>query len=69
MPSSLPNHGIVLQITYSSDYFEQLYQLSIHLIKAGHAYVDHQTADQIKLSRFDPLDWNRMGLKNHLANK
>ena len=40
-----------VQITYSSDYFEQLYQLSIRLIKGGHAYVDHQTADQIKLSR------------------
>ena len=42
------------QVTYSSDYFEQLYQLSIQLIKGGHAYVDHQTADQIKLSRCKP---------------
>lgn len=40
-----------MQITYSSDYFEQLYQLSVQLIKGGHAYVDHQTADEIKLSR------------------
>ena len=64
----MPKDGIMLQITYSSDYFEQLYQLSIHLIKAGHAYVDHQTADQIKLSRFDSLDWNRKGLKDHLVN-
>ena len=69
MPGSLAKHGIVLQITYSSDHFEQLYQLSIQLIKAGHAYVDHQTADQIKLSRFDPLDCNRKGLKGYLANK
>ncbi len=57
----------MLQITYSSDHFEQLYQLSIQLIKGGHAYVDHQTADQIKLSRFDALAWSRKGLKNHLA--
>ena len=41
-----------LQVTYSSDYFEQLYQLSIQLIKGGHAYVDHQTAEQVKLSRY-----------------
>jgi len=65
----LPKHGVVLQITYSSDHFEQLYQLSIQLIKGGHAYVDHQTADQIKLSRFDTLDWIRKGLKDYLANK
>ena len=40
-----------MQVTYSSDYFQQLYELSIQLIKGGHAYVDHQTADQIKVSR------------------
>ncbi|KAL3147384.1 hypothetical protein ABBQ32_002862 [Trebouxia sp. C0010 RCD-2024] len=39
------------KVTYSSDYFQQLYELSIQLIKGGHAYVDHQTADQIKISR------------------
>ncbi|KAL3136316.1 hypothetical protein ABBQ38_005580 [Trebouxia sp. C0009 RCD-2024] len=39
------------KVTYSSDYFQQLYELSIQLIKEGHAYVDHQTADQIKTSR------------------
>ena len=68
MPGSLPKHRRLLQITYSSDHFEQLYQLSIQLIKGGHAYVDHQTADQIKLSRFDPLGRNRKCLKDHLAN-
>ncbi len=65
----LPKHGFMLQITYSSDHFEQLYQLSILLIKGGHAYVDHQTADQIKLSRFDSLNWNRTALVDHLTNK
>lgn len=63
----LPRQGVVLQITYSSDHFEQLYQLSIQLIKGSHAYVDHQTADQIKLSRSDTLDSSRKGLKEHLA--
>eukprot|EP00884_Botryococcus_braunii_P000839 jgi/Botrbrau1/10756/Bobra.180_2s0021.1 len=39
------------KITYSSDYFEELYQLAVKLIKSGHAYVDHQTADEIKQYR------------------
>ncbi|GAQ83924.1 putative glutaminyl-tRNA synthetase [Klebsormidium nitens] len=36
------------KITYSSDYFQELYDLAVELIKRGHAYVDHQTADEIK---------------------
>ena len=33
---------------YASDYFEQLYQWAVDLIKAGKAYVDDLTADQIR---------------------
>ncbi|XP_055960881.1 glutamine--tRNA ligase-like isoform X2 [Mercurialis annua] len=36
------------KITYTSDYFQDLYDLAIKLICKGHAYVDHQTADEIK---------------------
>lgn len=36
------------QITYSSDYFDQLYEFAVQLIKGGHAYVCHQTGDEIK---------------------
>lgn len=36
------------QVTYSSDYFDQLYAFAVQLIKGGHAYVDHQTAEEIK---------------------
>ena len=39
------------QVTYSSDYFTQLHALAVKLIKSGHAYVDHQTAEEIKASR------------------
>ena len=39
------------KITYSSDYFDQLYDLAVKLIKTGHAYVCHQTGDEIKESR------------------
>lgn len=30
------------KITYSSDYFDQLYDFAVQLIKNGHAYVCHQ---------------------------
>ncbi len=33
---------------YASDYFEQLYQWAIQLIKAGKAYVDDLSADEIR---------------------
>lgn len=31
-----------MQVTYSSDYFPQLFDLAVELIKRGRAYVDHQ---------------------------
>ncbi|XP_038900996.1 glutamine--tRNA ligase-like isoform X3 [Benincasa hispida] len=36
------------KITYASDYFQDLYELAVELIRKGHAYVDHQTPDEIK---------------------
>ncbi|MCE1246373.1 MAG: glutamine--tRNA ligase/YqeY domain fusion protein [Firmicutes bacterium] len=36
---------------YASDYFGQLYEYAIQLIKAGKAYVDSQTADEIRQTR------------------
>jgi glutaminyl-tRNA synthetase len=36
---------------HASDYFEQLYQWAEHLIRNGDAYVDDQTADQIRETR------------------
>ena len=41
-----------LQITYSSDYFRELYDLAIKLIKSGNAFVCHQTADEISEYRY-----------------
>jgi glutamyl/glutaminyl-tRNA synthetase len=37
----------VLQVTYSSDYFRELYELAVKLIKSGNAFVCHQTAEEI----------------------
>jgi len=44
------------KITYSSDYFEELYQLAIKLIKKGKAYVCHQTGEEIEECRKNKTD-------------
>jgi glutaminyl-tRNA synthetase len=36
------------RLFYASDYFEQMYQYAVQLMKAGKAYVDDLTADQIR---------------------
>jgi glutaminyl-tRNA synthetase len=36
---------------YASDYFERLYQWAEDLIRAGHAYVDDQSQEEIRLTR------------------
>ncbi len=36
---------------YASDYFEQLYQFAVQLIKKGLAYIDSQNADEIRAHR------------------
>ncbi len=36
---------------YASDYFEQLYQFALELIRKGRAYVDELTADEIRAYR------------------
>ncbi|MCW5603984.1 MAG: glutamine--tRNA ligase/YqeY domain fusion protein [Burkholderiales bacterium] len=36
---------------YASDYFDFMYEAAEYLIRAGHAYVDEQTADEIRANR------------------
>jgi glutaminyl-tRNA synthetase len=36
---------------HASDYFEQLYAWAVHLVEAGKAYVDDQSADEIRETR------------------
>ncbi len=38
-------------IYHASDYFEQLYAYALQLIEAGHAYVDSQSAEEIRQTR------------------
>lgn len=44
---------------YSSDYFDQLYDFAIKLIKAGLAYVDDSTAEEIALAKGSPTEPGR----------
>ena len=46
-------------MTYSSDYFDQLHKLAVKMIESGHAYVCHQTPDEIKAYRKElkPSPW------------
>ncbi len=39
------------RLFFASDYFEQLYDFAVQLIKDGRAYVDSQSADQIRETR------------------
>lgn len=43
-------------VYYASDYFDKLYELALRLIKAGKAYVDEQTAEQIAQQKGTPTE-------------
>ncbi len=40
-----------VKVTYASDYFGQLYEWAVKLVKKGLAYVDDQSADEVSLAR------------------
>jgi glutaminyl-tRNA synthetase len=44
------------QELYSSDYFDQLYDFAVQLIKKGKAYVDDSTAEEIAASKGTPTE-------------
>ncbi len=46
--------GFDPEIFYASDYFDQFYAWALELIDAGKAYVDSQSADEIRQSRGTP---------------
>jgi len=39
------------ELRHASDYFQQLYEYAVHLIREGNAYVDSQDAEQMRVSR------------------
>ncbi len=46
--------GFNPEIYYASDYFDQFYAWALELIDAGKAYVDSQSAEEIRLTRGTP---------------
>ncbi|KAG1366261.1 glutamine--tRNA ligase [Cocos nucifera] len=44
------------KVTYTSDYFQDLYELAVELIRRGLAYVDHQSPEEIKEYREKKMD-------------
>lgn len=51
---------------YASDYFEQLYKMAEYLISNGYAYVDSQSADEIRANRGD---FNTPGTNSPYRNR
>ncbi|GAU91733.1 hypothetical protein RvY_03935-2 [Ramazzottius varieornatus] len=45
------------KITHSSDYFQELYDLAVELIKSNQAYVCHQKAEELKGFNPPPSPW------------
>lgn len=54
------------KITYSSDYFDQLYELAILLIKKGLAYVCHQKPEELKGFDPPPSPWRNRSIEENL---
>lgn len=54
------------KITHSSDYFDQLYEWAIVLIKKGLAYVCHQKAEDIKGFNPPPSPWRDRPVEENL---
>ena len=54
------------EVHYASDYFDQLYDWAIKLIKDGFAYVDDQTGEEISANRGTPT---RPGNKSPFRNR
>src|SRR5690606_26605169 len=47
------NNGRETNLYQASDYFDFMYRAAEYLIEAGHAYVDEQTMEQIRINRGD----------------
>ena len=58
--------GNMGKILYASDYFNQMHNYAIELIKKGYAYVDDQNIDEIKQNRGD---YNIAGVNSPYRNR
>jgi glutamyl/glutaminyl-tRNA synthetase len=55
------------KVTHSSDYFQELYDFAIDLIKRGLAYVCHQEYTEIKGHNPPPSPWRNRPIEESLA--
>lgn len=55
------------KVTHASDYFEQLYELAVEMIRRGNAYVCHQRVDEIKGHEPPPSPWRDRPISESLA--
>ena len=54
------------KVTHSSDYFQELYDLAVDLIKRDLAYVCHQQSDEIKGHNPPPSPWRERPIEESL---
>ena len=60
-------------VYFASDYFETMYRAAEHLVESGHAYVDEQSADEMRANRGDfttpgtPSPFRERGIAANLA--
>lgn len=55
------------KVTYSSDYFDQLHDYAVDLIKRGLAYVDHQKPHELRGFNPPPSPWRDRPLEESLT--
>jgi len=54
------------KVTHSSDYFQELYDLAVELIRRGQAYVCHQKPEEIKGFNPPPSPWRDRPIEESL---
>ena len=54
------------KVTHSSDYFQELYDLAVELIRRGQAYICHQRPEEIKGFNPPPSPWRDRPIEESL---
>lgn len=55
------------KVTHSSDYFQELYDLAVDLIRRGQAYICHQKPEEIKGYNPPPSPWRDRPIEESLV--
>ncbi|KAK6175326.1 hypothetical protein SNE40_013814 [Patella caerulea] len=54
------------KVTHASDNFDQLYEYAVELIRRGHAYICHQTAEEVKGHNNPDSPWRNRPIEESL---